>query len=135
MLTPIMKLIIGWSQCYVIPQVVTWSILQYSLTNNELVKIVQYFCSFLKSVSQQRALPSNPSDDGPPLFIAFDPKTSNSVKRISISKGEFHTVYIYSTIYLIFLWLMKLIGLCNPEVKRSSLNSHASYCSTVFQIY
>ncbi|CAB4026144.1 Hypothetical predicted protein, partial [Paramuricea clavata] len=41
-----------------------------------------------KSVSQQRALPSNPSDDGPPLFIAFDPKTSNShVKRISISKA------------------------------------------------
>ena len=45
----------------------------------------------LKSVSQQRANPGLPSGDGPPLFIAFDPKTRSGVKRTSASKRKFHT--------------------------------------------
>jgi hypothetical protein len=42
-------------------------------------------------VSQQRAKPGISSDDGPPLFVAFDPKTSSGVKRTSASKREFPT--------------------------------------------
>ncbi|XP_028406082.1 tudor domain-containing protein 3-like isoform X3 [Dendronephthya gigantea] len=39
-----------------------------------------------KNVSQQRGKPSMLSDDGPPLFIGFDTRTSGALKKTSIAK-------------------------------------------------
>jgi hypothetical protein len=55
-------------------------------------------------VSQQRAKPGIPSDDGPPLFVAFDPKTSSGVKRTSASKREFPAEIIVFTFLAVILY-------------------------------